>query len=787
MDQLTSDQRITPFQSEAFLDLALNKWLIATPRPEAALQQLARLLVLHHNDRWLLDLLASESSPMAFESFLKARAANRTGDSDEAIRSADIAIDLFVQSHNLPGTLRAGFERVYALRRKSRGNECEKESGRLSRLARPASYSWLQTQILLERSSCLAMDGKFDMAWNTAMNAQRVAAHAGYRSLQLRAVGMEASLHTNEGRLDRAWTTTARGLHLFFAEAFPPERGFQFYSELEFAAEEAEQWHLAVMLQKEAISYIQAQGRHDFEATAHFHLAAAEVALGDAPGARTEIEAGQEAFHRLPQGSSRAFLEAESKIALAGMEAKFGSPTAAKDYLSGLDEIVSKAENFTIQLSYEQAQADIQKALGDHAEESLHLKRLVSIGNTGFASLESPRDRWEWEHTVGQAYRRLLEIKLDDSHDPLKALADWESYRSTTSSNKRRLLPSLGATKVDQQFLIEQTKTLHDSSVIVFAGLPEKWVAWIADDRGIRQVTLPVSKSELASLTKAFLLLCSNPASSVQKVKSTGLRLYELLLAPLDQEIRLRNTLYIESDGILGMVPWTALTTPDGTYLGTRFAIVNVPGLAVSPAASQAERANQFLVAYPGAVSLAGELYPPLPGAQEEATRLATSQKNSVYLTNKQVTTSNLANALPHASQFHFAGHAVTREFGGELLVQGPDGGELLSASTISSLDLSRLRLAVLAACSTGTTLEASRNPHGLVGAFIQAGTHRVIASTWAVDSQATSGLMSRFYSLLRRNRDKGSTEAAWLEAVIPASVSHPYYWAGFQVFGLLS
>ncbi|HEY2915198.1 MAG TPA: CHAT domain-containing protein [Candidatus Angelobacter sp.] len=615
------------------------------------------------------------------------------------------------------------------------------------------------------------------------MRAGVIADQSKYRSLRLRAIALEAALHTNEGRLGQAWSSTARGLHLFFDGPYPPERGFQFFSELEFAAEEEAHWHLAALLQNEAIIYIHSLGRLDFEATAHFHLAAVEKALGNVENAKREIAAGQQLFKHLPAGTSRDFLEAESRVAMAALEARFGSPASAAAYLAGLDAIISDAGNFTVHLSYEQALADIQGKLGNQNEEVKHLRRCIEIGNQGFSSLSSPRDRWEWEQTVGQAYRRLLEIQISNPHDPAEALVSWENYKTAALLRNVRL--PVSRTSSEQHHLLEQIRTLHDSTAIVFAQIADTTVAWIADDRGINEIKLTSKNKELAPLVQTFYRLCSDPTSPIEKVKSAGSRLYELLLGPLDQEFRLRGTLFIESDGAFGMLPWSALTTQDGSYLGTKFNILNTPGLIFRGAvAAEKDKPSPAVIAYPGPITLGGERYPSLPHAEAEAATLGQTLKNSVYLDGGKVTTVRLTDLLPHAYLFHFAGHAVTREFGGELLVQGTGGGELFSASTISSLNLTGLRLAVLAACNTGTGLDAPRNPNGLVGAFISSGTHRVIASTWAVDSRATSELMSDFYAALRRGSDERSIEETWRVAVSRNSGSHPYYWAGFQVFG---
>jgi CHAT domain-containing protein len=734
-----------------------------------------------HSDSWLSDLLDAHPSTEAIDMLHQAISANKRGDLDGAIRFADAAVALFNKTGNKPGTFRAQFERLYAQRRKSHAQTCSDESGELERELHNTSYSWLKIQTALERASCLAMADNLDGAWVTASGVGLLAEQVNYRSLQLRAIAMEASLHSNEGRLEKAWSTSETGLSLFFDDAFPPERGFQFYSELEFAAEEAEQWHLAELLQKEAIAYIRSLGRLDFEATANFHLAAVEEVLGNIELARSDIANGQKLFQLLPSGSSREFLEAESRIALAALEAKFGSVTSAADYVAGLDSVVSQADNFTVQLDYEQTLADIQQRLGHTEEEARHLRQSIEIGNKGFSSLKSPRDRWDWEHTVGKAYRQLIELQISGSHRPVDALAAWKRYRAASSPYPELLM---SGTAGPEQPLMTQTNRLKNASAIVFAVLSDQVVGWVADDRGIREIKLGVTSSEVTPLVKEFYRLCSTPTSSTEKVKASGLRLYQLLIRPLDKELPLRQTVFIEADGVLGEVPWGALTTSDGAYLAAKFEIVIAPGLNNPPPFSHGPKTT-FLIAYPGPVSVDGELYPSLVHAQEEADLLAKSNTNSLYLVGESVTSTNLADNLQHAQQFHFAGHAVSREFGGELIVHGRTGGELFSASAISSLDLRRLQLAVLAACSTATSVEAARNPHGLVGAFLQAGTRRVIASSWAVDSETTKQLMVQFYSFLGTDVQKPFIDKAWKSALLTVlDVQHPYYWAGYQVYG---
>ncbi len=109
----------------------------------------------------------------------------------------------------------------------------------------------------------------------------------------------------------------------------------------------------------------------------------------------------------------------------------------------------------------------------------------------------------------------------------------------------------------------------------------------------------------------------------------------------------------------------------------------------------------------------------------------------------------------------------------------------------LTALEVFRMRfpadLVVLSACETGKG--TSYRGEGIVGfarAFMHAGAPRVIVSLWNGDDQATRALMTKFYGAWKSG---AQTATALRDA--QASVSaverwrHPYYWAGWLLWGL--
>jgi CHAT domain-containing protein len=102
---------------------------------------------------------------------------------------------------------------------------------------------------------------------------------------------------------------------------------------------------------------------------------------------------------------------------------------------------------------------------------------------------------------------------------------------------------------------------------------------------------------------------------------------------------------------------------------------------------------------------------------------------------------------------------------------------------------LSRPRLAVLSACSTG--VERYYNGEGMIGmarTFLAAGVPVVVASRWPVDTVPTMSLMTKFheYRRLRKLATVDALRLAQTEIINDNSnqYSHPYYWAPFVTIG---
>ena len=96
--------------------------------------------------------------------------------------------------------------------------------------------------------------------------------------------------------------------------------------------------------------------------------------------------------------------------------------------------------------------------------------------------------------------------------------------------------------------------------------------------------------------------------------------------------------------------------------------------------------------------------------------------------------------------------------------------------------------LVTLSACETAVGREmGGEGLLGLTRAFQFAGARTVLSSLWNVSDASTATLMKRFYSYLRQGKTKDEAlRSAQLDLLRSRKegFSHPYYWAGFSLYG---
>ncbi len=346
------------------------------------------------------------------------------------------------------------------------------------------------------------------------------------------------------------------------------------------------------------------------------------------------------------------------------------------------------------------------------------------------------------------------------------------------------------------------------------------------------------SASAITRDLAAWQLQLADPGSPLPRVRELGARLAHSVWQPIANATR-ATRVFIVAEGPLLRLPWAALPDGDGWLVerGPAVHLLNHERELRAPGAARAMPAHALLaIADPrgghvAAPARRGECpavaaLPPLPGARREVVRLATlfgaddAQASMLGLVGDEASEARFRREAPHASVLHLATHGVmtgadacatagTRGVNlsadaapeGDvaapvaLLLAAPAAGStddgLLHGAEIAALDLSSVRWAVLAACSTSSgSTRTYEGLYGLSRAFRLAGAATVLSTLWPVDDEATAQWSEALYRA--RLRDGADTPAALQGAqrsVLAArraagSSEHPWYWAGFVAIG---
>ena len=106
----------------------------------------------------------------------------------------------------------------------------------------------------------------------------------------------------------------------------------------------------------------------------------------------------------------------------------------------------------------------------------------------------------------------------------------------------------------------------------------------------------------------------------------------------------------------------------------------------------------------------------------------------------------------------------------------------LLTSHEISSMDLTGAELVVLSACQTALGTVSSEGVFGLQRGFKKACAKTILMSLWEVDDQATSELMTSFYTNLASGMGKSESLYEAQKHVMKVCGTDPSLWAGFII-----
>lgn len=320
---------------------------------------------------------------------------------------------------------------------------------------------------------------------------------------------------------------------------------------------------------------------------------------------------------------------------------------------------------------------------------------------------------------------------------------------------------------------------------------------------------IPAAKQEvLTSLVTQFRKDIVNPNSRRREYLNSGKKIYDVLIAPLESELRsqgINNLIFCLGRG-LRTVPLAAIY--DGkSFLVEKYSIGIIPAFNLLDLQPRDITKTQILAM--GASEFKNK--EPLPAVPLELANITSNQWVGKTLLNQDFTLINLKKerAIYPFGIVHLATHAeLSPGSVQQSYIQFWDTQIRLDEIKTLELDKPPVQLLVLSACRTA--LGDPQAELGFAGLAVQSGAKAALASLWSVDDSGTLALMMQFYEKLKANPIKSEAlrqaQIAMLKQQVSLKdnptisrsgsldpnilvldakeLSHPYYWAGFTLIG---
>jgi CHAT domain-containing protein len=752
-----------------------------------ATERLAGLLNEQHSDPWLADLIKrrKQDDTAALLALRDAIIANQKQHADQAIKLAGMAALAFRESHNVAGELRARYEEIYAYQRSMNGEACLRHASVLEPSLRSTPYHQLLSEFLLEKAVCEKRAGRPGEIDNPLNESSKLAKEFKYQVLQLRILGLAAGFKKEAEVYDVAWSLASKGIGLYWEGSYPAERLYQVYEVAAECAERQRHWHSAEALRRHAIRIRESMGASDKQdaimlGTLYLDLATILIALKkDIPAAEAAAHADSILKLEAAEPTTRKF-RSTVLVQLAKLQMESGNNTLALSTLLPILEYARKTGDQVTTLQCYGVLGDIY--LGSHDTEKAVTAYQTGIvfSENALSTLSSSLDRLTWTSAAEGIYRGLVRAWLLQRREAdAWRLWEWYKGRSLQVSAMTGSTHLRSWAEVQARFL--QPIQGDKSPVrITYATFVDGLQIWVNQGGRTSSHWVPVPQQVIERKVQDFFDDCADSSSELSSVWKTGEDLYSLLWQPIASELPGSGIIVAELDGPLQNVVLEALRIPAHKYLAEQYNIVYSPGIYMDPTLKPGLKVdNATRVFLLDASAVTG--LDPIPSQEREVQFIARQFSQSKIVNGAGTTLGDLRSGLGKREVFFFAGHAVRDSEGSALLI---NPGFFARAWDFRPQDLGSLQLAVLAACSTGSTdRNGLLDTHSLSNAFLAAGVPNVIASRWDVESDSTTDLMERFAVHLHKGQTVVTSLSRARQGVL-IEIQHPYFWAGFYVAG---
>jgi CHAT domain-containing protein len=591
---------------------------------------------------------------------------------------------------------------------------------------------------------------------------------------------------------------------------------------------------LAILNAAESLRFADLAKHHRYAAQASSFMAVEHAQLGDSESAKNDLARSFQALEALEESSANTYNRPLVLTRAANVALRANDPQRALQYYDDAEKLLSSAQEKSLPMvRVLRGRAEALISVGQTQLAKENLERAVQILESYRATIVSSTDRSYFLETSQDVFNSLIALIMNgtgNEHEAFeltergraRALLDDISSNAAKSTVKTAAeaasAPSPPGKRVVLPTLLQQLP--EDLTLAVYSVTDRGTSIFLVKRSHFEVKTSRATSSELEDLTNRYLSNLQNPdtvddTDAQAELSSQAKQLYDLLIAPIREQIRDDSTLCIVPDKSLHFLSFGGLQDAAGSYLVERYRLTYAPSASVllqciDDSARRARSGPEKIFAV-GNPRFDRAYFPDLKDLKEsesEALEAASFYPVKSSLIGAAATKSRVLNELRQCNVAHLASHCLINSstpWGAALVLATPSSDraavpaeqkditdaehadELLSMSEISQVPMPRTRLVVLSACQTGLgRYFKGEGVVSLVRPFISSGVPSVVASLWSVDSQATRDLMVAFHK--QRTSNSGKTAAALQAAqrqMLTGHYKHPYYWAAFVVVGI--
>ena len=789
--QQRAQGNLKPEDPEQYQQKALSLWLpevVTNQSSDAyrAAQGLSEIFAEHH-DFWWKDFLeaVNPAELPAVQALRDAVNENDAGHYDEAEKQAIYAAELFAQSKNEPGELRASFEEVYARRRILNGADCIARADPLAKRLSATNYHWLAARVTLERADCRNLYGELAESDANLEESRKMAGDFRFPVLLLQNMGISAGMKHLRGDCDASWKEAVAGLDLYWKLLhLRSERLFQFYAVMLQCSLETGSLQISGALLQHLIAMRQDQTaniQHDatIEGLLHLHLANVLLAQKEDSTALRERKLALKLLDQPDEPSVNKY-RLVSELEPAEFQLEQGDAALALSTLSPVLKLLPASQDRFFRFRCQKLLGDIYLKSGKYDDSVAQYRAAIETGEVSLDTISNQANRLAWLRATDDSYRGLVRGLLALSKDR-EALEQWEWYQSRPllqelHAGGHALQPVGGANKnSDRMYPLSSSTGVR----VIYADFKDGLQIWITKGQSFRSQWVRIDQQDFEQLAHDFIKRCATESSNLKDLQTEGAKLYSLLVQPILNDVAGSPLITVELDRRIYNLPLEALQSPEGQYFAEKYMVVYSLGTRQDGTLHQPQSLSEK-----DSLLLLDATHSPrafLPGMAEERNAVIQAFPHTSVVDAAGANWSGVRRSIASSVIFHYMGHGRPEGTGTSLLFN--------ETRPLRALDFTpelfrRSQLVVLAACSGAKGEDGLLDTDNLVHAFLSAGVPRVIASQWNVDAESTSQIMQAFYRSL--SQEKTVAQALFdARNQVLKKAPHPYYWAGFSLAGV--